>query len=156
MIWYPCACGAEHTTPECPFSIESFRKPGASIFDRINRKAEAAKAKREAYAEVDARDKRTCRCCGRIGNPNATTALGRIHRAHIVDASRGGQMVASNLCSLCWICHALEHSSHQIAFVGIDANDMGLGFEIAEAAVVHVFGTDPLPPHVHIVTEARR
>jgi hypothetical protein len=77
------------------------------------------------------------------------TTLGRIHRAHIRDASRGGEYLPSNLCSLCWICHALEHAK-QLWFVGDDANAL-IGFEIHEAAVVDVFGAQPLPRHVRII-----
>lgn len=105
---------------------------------------------RAVNAEVDRRDGKRCRCCRRKGDPNATTTLGRIHRAHIVDASRGGAYASSNLCSLCWLCHAIEHAK-QLWFVGSDANEITLGFEIHEAAVVHVFGTRHLPPHVRII-----
>lgn len=115
---------------------------------------------RAVNAQVDARDGKRCRCCGRRGDPNATTTLGRIHRAHIRDASRGGPYEAWNLCSLCWLCHALEHAK-QLWFVGVDASDrradgqFELAFELHEAAVVEIFGTRALPPHVHIITDAR-
>lgn len=132
-----------------------FPKPRPRIFDQIEERREADSLKRAVYAEVDARDQRLCRCCGRKGNPNATTAIGRIHRAHIRDASRGGQLAAWNLCSLCWICHALEHAK-QLFFIGKDANSPRLGFEIHEAAVIDVFGTQPLPRQVRIITASRR
>lgn len=130
-------------------------KPRPRIFDQIADERESERLKREVYAEVDARDQKRCRCCGRKGNPYAITAIGRIHRAHIRDASRGGEMAAWNLCSLCWICHALEHAK-QIFFIGTDARSPRLGFEIHEAAVLDVFGTKPLPRHVRIITESRR
>jgi hypothetical protein len=132
-----------------------FPKPRARVFHKIDTKRDADALKREVYAEVDQRDDKHCRCCGRRGNPNATTTLGRIHRAHILDSSRGGEMASWNICSLCWICHALEHTGTQLFFVGTDANKLTLGFEIHEAAVVDVFGNRELPKHVHIITARR-
>lgn len=131
-----------------------FPKPRPRIFDKIQQEREAERIKREVYAEVDARDGKQCRCCGRRGNPYATTALERIHRAHIVDASRGGEITADNLVSLCALCHALEHAK-QLYFVGSHAGPR-LRFEIDEAAVVEVFGNRPLPRHVSIIVRSRR
>ena len=130
------------------------QKPRARVFQKIDAKAKAEKVQREAYAAVDARDKKRCRCCGRKGNPNATTTLGRIHRAHIQDASKGGAMAAGNLVSLCWICHALEHGK-QLHVIGTNADLPAMRFEIHEAAVVDVFGARVLPKHVRIVTGPR-
>lgn len=113
--------------------------------------------KRAVHDLVDDRDRRTCRCCGRRGDPDAIDALGRIHRAHIRDASVGGALAPYNLVSLCWLCHALEHAK-QLWFIGTDASadaDPPLTFDIDEAAVVEVFGTRRLPPHVHIVAAPR-
>lgn len=118
-------------------------------------KKDAARSKRGATEravnrEVDRRDGRQCRCCERNGNPEATTTLGRIHRAHIVDASRGGTYTAENLCSLCWICHSLEHAK-RIWFVGTDANDMTLGFEMSADIARLVFDARPQPSLIVIV-----
>jgi hypothetical protein len=124
------------------------------IFDRLEDRVLAERRKRQVYAEVDARDMHRCRCCGRRGSPYATDPLGRIHRAHILDASRGGALVAWNLASLCWICHALEHAK-QLHFIGQNANSHRLRFELHEAAVVEVFGARELPAHVRIITSAR-
>lgn len=122
--------------------------------DRLEERQDKDREKRATYAEVDRRDARTCRCCGRKGNPNATTTIGRIHRAHIKDASRGGALSLENLISICWICHALEHAK-QLFFVGENANVLGFKFEIHEAAVIDVFGARQLPRHVSIITGAR-
>jgi hypothetical protein len=130
-------------------------KPRPHILDRIAAKRAAEGMKREVYAKVDARDGKRCRCCGRKGNPNATTTIGRLHRAHIQDASRGGQIETANLATLCWICHALEHAK-QLWFRGTNADDVRLGFDIHEAAAVEVFGTKPVPRHVHIIAQRRR
>lgn len=133
-------------------------KDTPSIIDKINDGREAKRVKREVYKAVDERDERTCRCCGRRGNPNAKTALGRIHRAHIQDASLLGPMATANILSLCWVCHVLEHAK-QLFIIGTDADTRGadrITFEILEAAVVHVFGTRVLPAHVRIVLPAQR
>jgi 5-methylcytosine-specific restriction endonuclease McrA len=129
-------------------------KPRPSILDKREKQRDALSLKRRVYQAVDERDQRMCRCCGRKGNPESTTALGRIHRTHIRDASRGGALSTENIVLLCWLCHALEHAK-QLHILGTDANE-AIGFEMHEAAVVEVFGSKPLPPHVHIVTERRR
>jgi hypothetical protein len=126
-----------------------FPKPRPRVLDKVDQHREKEAEIRRVNALVDRRDDRRCRCCSRKGNPDALTTLGRIHRAHIRDASRGGEYLPSNLCSLCHICHALEHAK-QLWFVGDDANAL-IGFEIHEAAVVDVFGTKPLPRHVRII-----
>lgn len=128
-------------------------KPAPRIFSKRDDKREREKHERQVNAAVDARDQKRCRCCRRKGNPNATTALGKIHRAHIRDASRGGPYEAWNLCSLCWLCHALEHAK-QLHFKGHNANER-IEFDLHEAAVVHIFGERDLPAHVHIYTDAR-
>jgi len=124
-------------------------KPRPRIFDAREDQREADRQKRAVYAEVDARDQKRCQCCGRRGNPEALTTLGKIHRAHIRDASRGGALTAGNLVSLCAWCHSLVHAK-QLWIVGTDAN-AGVTFEIHEAAVVEIFGVKQLPAHVHIV-----
>lgn len=124
-------------------------KPRPRILEKRDDKRAAEKLKREVFADVDYRDKRTCRCCGRKGNPNSATALGRIHRAHIHDASRGGSMASENLISLCSLCHCLEHAK-QLFIVGTNAWQR-IEFEIHEAAVVEVFAARRLPSHVRIV-----
>lgn len=131
-----------------------FPKPRPKIFEKRDTKRADEALQRLVYADVDARDGKRCRCCGRYGNPYAIDPLGKIHRCHIRDKSRGGEMSAANLCSLCWICAALE-TGKQLFFVGTNANHE-LHFEIYEVAVVEVFGSRELPSHVHIITEARR
>jgi hypothetical protein len=111
--------------------------------------------KRRAYRQVDFRDGKRCRCCGRRGDPNATTTLGRIHRCHIHDAGTLGEMDAANLVSLCWICAGFE-TVKQLFFEGTDANDPDLTFGVLDVVVPEIFSENPLPPHVHIVLEAPR
>ncbi len=131
----------------------SMAMPKPSKLDRVLRaqdeKREAERAKRETYAVVDVRDNRRCRCCARQGNPYATTTLGRLHHVHLLDASLLGPMSPENVYLGCWLCHALIHAK-QLRPIGENANEL-LQFEIDEAAVVHVFGTDELPKHVSIV-----
>lgn len=136
-----------------PLNGEALRppldKPRPRVLDRRDGERDAEREKRRVYAEIDARDQKVCRCCGRRGNPYATTALGKLHRAHIRDASRGGLMAAWNLVSLCWICHALEHAK-QLFIIGTNANKV-LRFEIKEVAFVEVFAARELPKHVRII-----
>lgn len=124
------------------------------VLDMRDSRREQDAQKRAVYREVDARDGRRCRCCGRKGNPNAVSVLGRIHRCHIHDAGTRGPMSAANLVSLCWICAALE-TAKQLFFIGTDANHE-LHFEVMDAAVEEIFGSRELPEHVRIVLEAPR
>jgi hypothetical protein len=127
--------------------------PKTSKFDRMvsrmDDEREEAKQWRLCCAAVDARDRRTCRCCEREGNPYATTAIGRIHRHHIVYRSAGGEDIPENVISLCWLCHAAEHAG-QLAIVGANANER-VEFTVDDPIVEHLFGSSPLPPYVHIV-----
>lgn len=135
-----------------------FPKPRPRILDQRDAQRALEAHVRRVQAIVDRRDEKRCRCCGRRGDPSSLTALGRIHRAHIQDASRGGPCSPENLVSLCATCHALEHAK-QLWFVGTNANldaDPPLQFDIHEAAVLEVFGTRELPPHVHIIAPERR
>lgn len=122
----------------------SFWKTTPKAIDKEAEAKKAAKAKREVDKEVDRRDGKKCRCCGRKGNPNATTTLGKIHRAHIVDASKGGPYSAENLCSLCWICHAFEHAK-KLFFAVHDANKP-MKFLIAKSVAEDIFGKGKKPP----------
>lgn len=129
--------------------------PKPNKLDRVLReqdeKRETEATKRRVYKAVDLRDERKCRCCGRQGNPNATTTLGRLHHVHLEDASLLGPMDESNVYLGCWICHALIHAK-QLFPLGTTVSD--LSFEIEEAAVVHVFGANELPKHVRIILPA--
>lgn len=124
------------------------------VLDMVDDRKDREREKRAVYREVDVRDGKRCRCCGRKGNPQALGVLGRIHRCHIHDAGTRGPMTASNLVSLCWICAGLE-TVKQLFFLGTDAN-RDMNFEIMDAAVEEVFGDKPLPPHVRIVLAAPR
>lgn len=132
---------------------EAFRPPMWKPLPKAIEKERAAKVdarvKREVDAEVDARDGKRCRCCGRRGNPNAMTTLGKIHRAHIKDASLIGAYIPKNLCSLCWICHALEHAK-ALFFKGKNANRFPMKFEVKESVVGEVFGRD-IPAYVKVM-----
>lgn len=129
-------------------------KPRPRVLDKRDDSREADRLKRAVYAEIDARDQKRCRVCGRRGNPYATEALGRIHRCHIKNASAGGEMSSRNLFSGCWICHALIHAK-QLFVIGRNAWK-DLRFEIDERAVLDVFGARELPKHVRIVAARRR
>lgn len=100
------------------------------------------------------RDDFRCRCCGRQGRYESTVAAKALHRHHVVYRSKQGVDTIENLVTLCAYCHALIHA-RQLWIVGNNANGR-LQFEIHEIAVVDVFGTSVLPPHVHIVTARRK
>jgi hypothetical protein len=128
-------------------------KPRPRILEKREAARELEKLKRQVYAAVDARDQKRCRVCNRRGNPYALDPLGKIHHCHIQDASLGGAMSTENVFSGCWICHALIHAK-QLFVIGRNANEW-LEFEVMEAAVVEVFGTRHLPPHVRIILPAQ-
>jgi hypothetical protein len=125
------------------FQLVPQPKPRPKILDKRDEQRELDAYQRRVNAAVDARDQKRCRCCGRRGNPYALTALGKIHRAHIKDASLGGAYEDWNLLSLCWLCHALVHRK-LLWILGTDANQR-IGFEIAGAIVADIFGTNVLP-----------
>jgi len=99
---------------------------------RLKEEAEADSTKRRWDAEIDARDNKTCRACGKRTNPDEIGLL-RGHRAHIVYASAGGSMEPRNRVTLCPRCHQDEHKDRLRftreggPYVGIDANE-GLEF----------------------------
>ena len=105
----------------------------------LAREAEDAKNERRWNAEIDIRDGRQCRACGKRTNPDAVGLL-RGHRAHIVYASAGGSMEPSNRLTLCPQCHQDEHRDRLRftveggPYVGLDASgplEFWRKFEIA-------------------------
>jgi len=94
---------------------------------RLEREAQAATAERRWNQEIDARDARECRACGKRTDPDAIGLL-RGHRAHIVYASACGSMAPNNRVTLCPRCHQDEHRDRLRytreggPYVGIDAN----------------------------------
>lgn len=96
--------------------------------DKLEAKRAADLFERQENAKIDRRDHRSCRACGKATNPEAIGVLERGHRAHIIYASAGGTMDASNRVTLCPRCHNDEHRDRlRFArdggpYVGIDAN----------------------------------
>lgn len=119
-------------------------RPRPSVFDKRDLKRDRESVRRSVYAAVDARDERACRCCGRRE---------KLHHHHLTFRSKGGGDCVENVLLLCVLCHALLHA-RQLWILGKNA-DKRLTFEIAEAAVVDLFGTKELPKHVHIITASR-
>ncbi len=104
--------------------------PKAALKSRVedaqDRKSAQEAQWRAVCKIVDARDKRTCRACGRKSDPDAVGLLKRGHRHHIVYRSAGGEDVSSNLVTLCAVCHDDEHVKRTLE---IDGNaDDALGF----------------------------
>jgi 5-methylcytosine-specific restriction endonuclease McrA len=82
---------------------------------------------RQWDAEIDRRDGRRCRACGRRSDPDGTGLLERGHRHHIVYRSAGGSDEPSNRVTLCAGCHDAEHMnklrfSHDGDHRQVDAN----------------------------------
>jgi hypothetical protein len=77
---------------------------------KVERDAEKEKAWRACCKAIDARDHRTCRCCGKKTNPD-DIGLIRGHRHHLVYRSAGGPDTPENVITLCWACHNDEHKS---------------------------------------------
>lgn len=97
----------------------SFRKVGtffkhdepSRVDEAIARDAKEAAQLRVWDGEVDARDHRQCRACGKHSDPNVVGLTTRGHRAHIVYASAGGTCQPSNRVTLCSRCHNDEHKN---------------------------------------------
>lgn len=90
-----------------------------------HREREAATAQRRIHAEIDARDRRQCRACGRHSDPDRLGLTTRAHRHHLVYRSAGGSDEAFNRVTLCAGCHADEHTNR----LRIDGNpDVALTF----------------------------
>jgi hypothetical protein len=94
--------------------------------ERIN--ADALQA-RKWDAEIDARDGKRCRACGKASHPQRIGLTTRGHRHHIVYASACGGMEPSNRVTLCARCHSDEHHDRLRfradggPYAGIDANE---------------------------------
>lgn len=72
---------------------------------------------RAVCKQVDARDHRICRCCGKRTNPDDIGLL-RGHRHHIVYLSAGGEDTTENVLTLCPKCHDEEHVKRTLHVVG--------------------------------------
>jgi hypothetical protein len=88
-------------------------------------KIEAVAHERAVYRQVDARDHRRCRACGKHSDPDALGLLERGHRHHIVYRSAGGPTESCNLVTLCAEHHSEEHQ-HRLRIDG--SADDGLTF----------------------------
>ncbi len=124
-------------------------KTRPAIFDKRDLQRERERIAQAVRAAVDERDGHACRCCGRQKGRGIA-----MHRHHLTFRSRGGQDTTQNECLVCALCHALIHA-RQLHIFGKDA-DKRLTFEIHEAAVVDIFGSRELPPHVRMITDRRR
>lgn len=85
------------------------------VDEKLKAEKDEAKAERDVYAVVDARDKRICRCCGlRTTTVGLTT---RTHHHHLVYRSAGGPHERWNVVTLCPACHNDEHK-HRLLIEG--------------------------------------
>lgn len=110
---------------------QKFEEP-SRVDDAIERERDEAADKRRCEREVDARDRRQCRACGRHSDPDATGLTKRGHRHHIVYASACGSDEAPNRVTLCYECHNDEHKN-RLRFtpdgMGYEKLDANLGLE---------------------------
>jgi 5-methylcytosine-specific restriction endonuclease McrA len=81
---------------------------------------------RTVYRQVDIRDRRRCRACGRKSNAQAMGLLERAHHHHIVYRSAGGPTDTWNIALICALCHDAEHVKRTLKIEG--NADTGLMF----------------------------
>lgn len=112
--------------------MTSLQKPVSRAAEKRAAKREAEKRKRNVYSFVSNRDGFKCRACGRVGSPNATSMLDKLHHHEIKFRSVGGQIVSSNVVLLDAECHA-DAQAHRLIITG-DA-DGSLTFENAAGKV---------------------
>jgi hypothetical protein len=104
-----------------------FKSDQPTRVDRaVERYRQADAQERACKKAVDARDHRTCRCCGKRTNPD-DIGLIRGHRHHIVYRSAGGQDTPENVVTLCWECHNDEHKGRlQVVVIEVALGAMGI------------------------------
>ena len=123
------------------------------IDKRIERDQREAAQLKKWNAEIDARDLRQCRCCGKRSDPDVMGLTTRGHRAHIVYASAGGSNEPRNRMTLCATCHNAEHrdrlrfTADGGPYVGLDANG-AMEFWNKDAAGVWFLTKREIAPHV--------
>jgi hypothetical protein len=112
-----------------PWTESQFKHQQKSrVDDAIEREAAAASNLKKWDAEIDKRDGKACRACGRKSDPDVVGLTKRGHRAHIVYASACGSWEPFNRVTLCYRCHNDEHKDRLRfteaggPYVGIDAN----------------------------------
>jgi 5-methylcytosine-specific restriction endonuclease McrA len=113
------------------------------------KKADAEKQWREVCAIVDARDGKSCRCCDKRSDPEATGLLKRGHRHHLIYRSAGGPDTSDNLCTLCSQCHSDEHHNKlriegnpDVALTFFRKDEAGEWFTVREEIAVRVVRKD--------------
>lgn len=98
------------------------------VDERFERDRKEAADEKRWDAEIDRRDGKKCRACGKPSDPDRVGLTTRGHRAHIVYASACGSMGPFNRVTLCAKCHTDEHKDRLRftedggPYVGIDAN----------------------------------
>lgn len=94
----------------------------------VKREREEAAQLKRWDAEIDARDSKRCRACGKPSDPEKVGLTKRGHRAHIVYASACGSSEPWNRVTLCFQCHSDEHkdrlrfTAEGGPYTGLDAN----------------------------------
>jgi hypothetical protein len=126
-----------------------FAKGRARAHDADDDARAVSTEQRRVYKHVDLRDQKQCTCCGRTGNPYATTTLGKLHHEHIVELSLGGLTMNENVCLLCWVCHPFK-TAHQLDPHG-NPEKAPLTYTVTADGAGVIFLGRRRPAHVRIV-----
>ncbi len=97
-------------------------KPRSSKLEKHEAKQAKERDDVKLRKVIRARDKDTCRCCGKPCAWDAPSFATRAHVHHLVfrSASKSLQDAPSNLILLCGFCHAKVHS-RELVVIGEDA-----------------------------------
>jgi hypothetical protein len=84
-------------------------KPAPRVLEKQQKRADEAKAIRDCYRLVDARDKGRCRVCKKRASPTAVGLLERMSHHHMVYRSKTIIHESWNVLSVCSRCDAAIH-----------------------------------------------
>lgn len=117
-----------------------------SRYDRKKQaQVDAAAIRRATWKAVDTRDRRICRACGRLSDPEGAGLTQRGHRHHIQYRSAGGADETANVVTLCAACHNDEHQ-HRLK---VDGNaDEALTFWRTDDKGEWFISRQEIAPHV--------
>lgn len=115
-------------------------KPLPKVADKMAAKRAAEREDRAAKADIKARDKFQCRCCGRKESLD-------VHERKTRGA--GGTVSRANSLTLCRLCHQLAQQ-YRIQIEG-ESCDGKLLFTMAQRIADLVFPHGRIPKQVHVV-----
>jgi hypothetical protein len=95
------------------------------VIDKDARRKDDDARWRAVCLAVDKRDKMRCRACGCKCLVTMALVGKRLERHHIILRSQGGEDTATNVLSLCKLCHDARHVTHDLDISG-DANGVAV------------------------------